>query len=124
MGRKNKRLEFDTSLPPIKDERRSMPRCSRFPQKSVFSTGYRAQIAVDEIKARSDRDKTPVRVYECKISEGGCGYFHTTSQEEYKEFHNANADSDPYLGVSDSFGNSVFDSNSGMGIRPERFFAF
>jgi hypothetical protein len=85
MGRKNKRLDFDTFLPPIKEEWRATPRCSRFPDKTVFTTGYRAQIAVDEIRASSTRSKVPVRVYECKQAEGGCGYFHTTSQEEYKE---------------------------------------
>lgn len=84
MGRKNKRIEYDTYLPPIKEDKRSMPRCNVFPDKTVFTTAYRAQIAIDEIKAVSDRDKIPVRVYECKLNEGGCGYWHTTSLEEYK----------------------------------------
>lgn len=85
MGRKNKRIDTDTYLPPIKEERRAMPRCHRFPDKTVFTTGYRAQVAVDEIKASSNRRKTPERVYECKVIEGGCGYFHTTSLREFKE---------------------------------------
>jgi len=85
MGRKNKRIELDTYLPPIKEERRSVPKCWRFPDKTVFTTGYRAQIAVDEIRSSSDRNKVPVRVYECEIDEGGCGFFHITSQDEYKE---------------------------------------
>jgi hypothetical protein len=83
MGRKNRRIVEDLYLPPIKEERRSMPRCGRFPDKTVFTTGYRAQVAVDEIKARSARDKTPIRVYPCEVAEGGCGYYHITSQEEY-----------------------------------------
>jgi hypothetical protein len=87
MGRKNKRLVLDTYLEPIKEEseRRIMPRCNIFPYKTVFTTGYRAQVAIDEIKARSDRDKTPERVYDCKVADGGCGFFHTTSlsEEEY-----------------------------------------
>jgi hypothetical protein len=85
MGRKNKREEVDLYLPTIKEERREMPRCHRFPDKTVFTTGYRAQVAIDEIRATSDRSKVPVRVYECKITEGGCGFFHTTSQEEYEK---------------------------------------
>jgi hypothetical protein len=92
MGRKNRREPLDLYLPPIKDEYRSMPRCSIFPSKTTFTTGYRAQVAVDEIAARSDRDKKPVRVYECLIEEGGCGYFHITGQEEYKD-HHGNSDS-------------------------------
>lgn len=83
MGRKNKRFIDDTWLPPIKEEYRDMPMCPRFPEKTVFTTGYRAQVAIDEIKATSDRNKVPVRVYECLLEDGGCGYFHTTSQEEY-----------------------------------------
>lgn len=83
MGRKNRRIVDDLFLPPIKEEWRPMPKCSKFPHKTVFTTGYRAQIAIDEIKATSERDKTPSRVYECLIAEGGCGYFHTTSQDEY-----------------------------------------
>jgi hypothetical protein len=102
MGRKNKRIVDDTYLPPIKEERRSVPRCFRFPDKTVFTTGYRAQIAVDEIKARSDRNKVPVRVYECNIDNGGCGFFHTTSQEEYQENRNdAISTSYPDLGTTD-----------------------
>ncbi len=85
MGRKNKRLEIDTYLPPIKEEWRPVPYCPLFPDKTVFITGYSAQVAIDEIKSRSDRNKTPERVYECLIAEGGCGYFHTTSQREFKE---------------------------------------
>lgn len=85
MGRKNKRVIEDTFLETIKEEKRSMPKCPRFPEKTVFTTGYRAQIAVDEIRATSDRSKVPVRVYECLTSEGGCGFFHTTSLEEFKE---------------------------------------
>lgn len=100
MGRKNRRIEEDTYLPPIKEERRSVPRCARFPEKTVFTTGYRAQIAVDEIKARSDRDKVPVRVYACEVKDGGCGFFHTTSQEEYWE--NRNVDGNSYAGLAAS----------------------
>lgn len=85
MGRKNKRVEEEVFLPLIKDEKREMPRCPRFPHKTSFTSGYRAQVAIDEIKARSDRDKIPTRVYECEVAKGGCGFFHTTSQEEYKE---------------------------------------
>jgi hypothetical protein len=92
MGRKNRRLEYDLALPTIKDERRSVPRCNRFPGKTVFTTGYRAQVAVDEIQAHSDRDKTPVRVYSCDTDEGGCGYFHITSQHEYTEAENSRKD--------------------------------
>lgn len=88
MGRKNKRIQEELYLPPIKEDKRSMPRCPRFPDKTVFTTGYRAQIAVDEIKARSTRDKIPQRVYECKVAEGGCGFFHTTSEKEFRENHN------------------------------------
>lgn len=84
MGRKNNRLVVDTFLETIKEEKRTMPRCPRFPDKTVFTTGYRAQVAIDEIKATSNRDKVPTRVYECLPEEGGCGYFHTTSQEEYE----------------------------------------
>lgn len=87
MGRKNKRLKDDieTYLPPIKEEWewRPAPKCSVFPNKAVFTTGYRAQVAIDEIRYTSDREKIPVRVYECKESDGGCSYFHITSQEEY-----------------------------------------
>lgn len=85
MGRKNKRVELDTYLPPIKEEKRPTPKCNKFPDKTVFTTGYRAQTAVDEIKLRSHRDKTPERVYECKIVDGGCGYFHITGLREYKD---------------------------------------
>lgn len=101
MGRKNRREPLDAYLPPIKEDKRSMPRCSRFPGKTTFTTGYRAQIAVDEIKARSDRQKTPVRVYECEIVEGGCGFFHITSQSEYLEDHNEHAVSNPDMGSTD-----------------------
>jgi hypothetical protein len=83
MGRKNRRIVEDLFLPPIKEEWRPTPKCFVFPSKAVFTTGYRAQIAVDEIQARSDRDKKPSRVYECKVEDGGCGYFHITSQDEY-----------------------------------------
>lgn len=85
MARKNKRLEEEAFLPLIKDEKRVMPVCPKFPTKTVFTSGYRAQIAIDEIRARSHRDKVPTRVYECKVTENGCGFYHTTSQEEYKE---------------------------------------
>jgi hypothetical protein len=87
MGRKNNRLPEDLYLPPIKEEeqKRKMPRCRIFPTKAVFTTGYRAQVAIDEIKATSERDKVPSRVYECEISEGGCGFFHVTSQDEYEK---------------------------------------
>jgi hypothetical protein len=87
MPRKNKRVELDLYLPPIKgeDEKRELPRCPVFPHKTLFTTGYRAQTAIDEIRARSDRDKVPERVYECEVSDGGCGYFHTTSQKELDE---------------------------------------
>lgn len=101
MGRKNRRVVDDLYLPPIKEDRRSMPRCSRFPGKTVFTTGYRAQTAVDEIQARSDRDKTPVRVYTCETAEGGCGYFHITSQQGYLEDHNEHAIGYPDLGSAD-----------------------
>ncbi len=81
MGRKNRRLVEETFLPQIKEDKRQTPRCYRFPEKTLFITGYGAQVAVDEIKARSKAEKTPERVYECKIDEGGCGYFHITSLE-------------------------------------------
>jgi hypothetical protein len=86
MPRKNNRITFDTYLPPIKeeDDKRALPICPVFPAKTLFTTGWRAQVAVDEINAHSNRDKKPKRVYECKTSEGGCGYFHTTSQDEYE----------------------------------------
>ena len=87
MGRKNRRLEYDLTLNPIKDEtewRRPM-RCRVFPEKSVFSTGYRAQVAIDEINALADGRKKPSRVYECEEAKGGCGYFHITSLTEYEE---------------------------------------
>lgn len=107
MGRKNKRMQLDLYLPPIKEDRRSMPKCWKFPGKTVFTTGYRAQVAVDEIRARSDRDKTPVRVYPCEINDGGCGYFHITSQE-YLEDHNEYATGDTDLDsvdyLDDNFG--------------------
>jgi hypothetical protein len=86
MPRKNRRYQEEVFLPLIKDEKRTMPICPRFPTKTTFTSGYRAQAAIDEIKARSDRDKVPTRVYECKLTEGGCGFFHTTSQDEYKEY--------------------------------------
>ena len=87
MPRRNKRLPVDHWLPPVKseDEWRALPTCDKFPHKTLFTTGYYAQEVVDEINARSDRDKKPKRVYECKLVEGGCGYFHTTSQLEYRE---------------------------------------
>jgi len=87
VGRKNKRIPVEVYLPPIKEaeDRRSMPTCKKFPHKTVFTTGWRAQEAIDEIKARSNRSHTPERVYDCKLSEGGCGYFHTTSMREYKK---------------------------------------
>lgn len=89
MGRRNNRIDIETYLPPIKelDDRREMPRCPKFYWKTVFTSGYRAQVAVDEIMARSDREKVPVRVYECRIDDGGCGFFHTTSQKEYENRH-------------------------------------
>jgi hypothetical protein len=82
MGRKNRRIVEDLYLPPIKEDKRSMPKCNKFPDKTVFTTGYRAQVAVDEINAVSTEDKTPIRVYSCD-EYGGCGYFHITSQKEY-----------------------------------------
>lgn len=82
MGRKNKRVIDDTWISPIKDEKRPALKCHRFPNKTVFTTGYRAQVSIDDLKAISDRQKVPQRVYECFIDEGGCGYFHTTSQDE------------------------------------------
>jgi hypothetical protein len=87
MPRKNKRVTEEQWLPTFKalDERRELPVCHKFPQKTLFTTGYRAQVAVDEINARSTRDEKPKRVYECKIDEGGCGYFHTTKLSEYTE---------------------------------------
>lgn len=85
MGRKNRRIKEDLYLPPIKEERRSTPRCWLFPDKTVFTTGYRAQLAVDEIRYTSERDKVPVRVYACDLEDGGCGFFHVTSQEEFQE---------------------------------------
>ncbi len=81
MGRKNKRLVEETFLPQIKEDKRQTPKCYKFSDKTLFITGYGAQVAVDEIKAYSNREKTPERVYECLISEGGCGYFHVTSVE-------------------------------------------
>lgn len=108
MGRKNRRMNLDLYLPPIKDDRRSMPRCSRFPAKTVFTTGYRAQIAVDEIQARSDRDKTPVRVYQCEVDEGGCGYFHITSQHEWD--HN-DAVGNSFVGAADYLDDGVGSSD-------------
>lgn len=86
MARKNNRLREDLYLPPIKgeDEKRKMPRCRIFPQKTVFTTGYRAQVFIDEVQATSDREKVPSRVYECELADGGCGYFHVTSQDEYE----------------------------------------
>lgn len=84
MGRKNNRIREELYLPPIKEEKRTMPKCRVFPDKTVFITGYRAQVAIDEIRATSDRDKKPKRVYECKVSEGGCGYYHVTGQDEYE----------------------------------------
>jgi hypothetical protein len=84
MGRKNKRFVDEAYLPLIKDEKRTMPICNVFPDKTTFTTGYRAQVAIDEIRARSHREKVPTRVYECEVKDGGCGFFHTTSQEEYE----------------------------------------
>jgi hypothetical protein len=86
MGRKNKRMDMDLYLPPIKEEteKRKMPRCRIFPDKTAFTTGYRAQVAIDEIAATSTRKKVPTRVYECLPNEGGCGFFHVTSQSEYE----------------------------------------
>lgn len=83
MPRRNKRYEEEAFLPLIKDEKRPMPVCPKFSTKTSFTSGYRAQIAIDEIKARSDRDKVPTRVYECLVADGGCGFYHVTSQEEY-----------------------------------------
>lgn len=87
MPRKNNRLPEDHWLPTVKaeDEWRELPRCNKFPHKTLFTTGYRAQVAVDEINARSDRNDKPKRVYECFVAEGGCGYFHTTKISEYVE---------------------------------------
>lgn len=85
MGRKNRRIEYDLYLPPIKDERRRLPRCPLFPNKTSFASGYGAQEAIDEIRHSSDRDKVPERVYECLIDDGGCGYFHITSIREIEE---------------------------------------
>jgi hypothetical protein len=88
MGRKNNRMPVDNEPLPLfkeKDQWRKLPKCRVFPDKTVFTEGYLAQIAVDEIKARSDREKTPERVYECKLADGGCGYFHITGEKEYKE---------------------------------------
>lgn len=87
MPRRNKRVETDHYLPTFKslDERRELPICSKFPHKTLFTTGYRAQIAVDEINARSNRAEKPKRVYECLVEDGGCGYYHTTKISEYKE---------------------------------------
>lgn len=84
MGRKNNRIVEDTYLPTIKEGRRPSPRCYKFPTKTVFITGYGAQVAIDEIRAVSKEDVVPVRVYECKAKHGGCGFFHITSQE-YEE---------------------------------------
>lgn len=104
MARKNRRIVEDLSLPPIKEEWRSMPRCSKFPSKAVFTTGYRAQEAIDEIQSHSKRVKIPKRVYDCKLSAGGCGYYHITSQDEeqYRENHNVVSDSRSYMAPSDS----------------------
>lgn len=89
MGRKNNRIRDDLYLSHIKEEEEYRPalRCWRFPSKTVFTTGYRAQVAIDEIRDRSDRERTPVRVYECFLEDNGCGYFHITSQEEYTDFN-------------------------------------
>lgn len=116
MARKNRRVEYDLSLPTIKEDRRPMPKCKRFPGKTVFTTGYRAQVAVDEIQARSDRDKTPVRVYSCEINEGGCGYFHITSQSEYKDDHN-DAASYPTVGSADNLDRNFSNNEYSYDIR-------
>ncbi len=86
MPRRNRREVIDSWLPTFKaeEDRRNTPRCKKFPHKTVFTTGYRAQVAVDEINASSHRDEKPKRVYECKLEDGGCGFFHTTKQEEYR----------------------------------------
>jgi hypothetical protein len=84
MPRKNNRVEEEVFLPLIKDEKRSMPICPKFPHKTSFTSGYRAQVAIDEIKSRSSREKIPTRVYECEVIQGGCGFYHVTSQEEYE----------------------------------------
>ena len=90
MPRKNNRLKEDYWLPTFKaeDEKRDLPVCYKFPHKTLFTTGYRAQIAVDEINARSSRDEKPKRVYECLVEEGGCGYFHTTKISEFPTDNN------------------------------------
>jgi hypothetical protein len=110
MPRRNNRVIEEQWLPTFKalDERRELPKCEKFPHKTLFTTGYRAQIAVDEINARSDRDKKPKRVYECKVDEGGCGYFHTTSQGEYREHHV----SGPGMAYLPDLGNSIGDFSS------------
>lgn len=82
-------MNLDLYLPPIKEEEeyRPVPRCPRFPSKTVFTTGYRAQVMIDEINGRAGRpraDKAPIRVYECLAEDQGCGFFHVTSQEEFK----------------------------------------
>lgn len=91
MARKNKRIKYDLWLTPIKDENewRPQPRCDKFPTKTVFTTGYRAQEAIDEIASQSSQGRIPKRVYDCSIDDGGCGYFHITSQDEYVERYNA-----------------------------------
>lgn len=85
MGRKNKRFQDEVMpLPTIKSEGewRLLPLCAKFPGKTLFTTPYRAQSAIDDIKATSDRDHTPERVYDCLVKDGGCGYYHITGMRD------------------------------------------
>lgn len=84
MARKNRRFIEDLPLPLIKeeDEWRPHPRCPKFPYKTLFTSGFRAQMAIDDIRSRADDSHIPERVYECKLEENGCGFFHTTSMRD------------------------------------------
>lgn len=78
MGRKNKRIVEDLVLTPIQDEYRK-PKCTSFPDRALFFTGYAAQTAIDDARAYSRNAHE--RVYECRLTEGGCGYYHIVSEE-------------------------------------------
>lgn len=73
MGRKNKRIIEELELPLIQNEYRK-PKCAVFPGKNLFFTGYAAQVAIDD--ARDFSQNHQETVYECRLSEGGCGYYH------------------------------------------------
>jgi hypothetical protein len=55
--------------------------------KLRFAAGdaERALIQAQQTRARKGQAYHEERVYECKISEGGCGDFHLTSRTEYVE---------------------------------------